>query len=519
MASPTVPRLLEFKTRFLFPFFFARGSVTTAAGVLQAAPLAGVGEAWTAARPPEAYRDELLGHVSAHLFPDPGCTPTCGYLRLSEKHSNRIFRGVLARFRKHPPMGVELARPAGCELFLTSQGVGVLSIALDFRPREPSPELAIDFNYMAARRHAGFGMTLEIPHASADEERWKAIAEEHRRQIPPAPPADAPMAQRLGAAGGSFTLYELAAEMLDPLRAVGLDLTRAGAHISQVPSLFTVARLDASVDFADADTRRELGPVLSALAQVEEPLHAGAVAEDLGVPTALLNRKHWAATGQLGSAHLAADQPPDESGKEPEFNHERVTRIFTKYFIPYLLALMQRLVLQRSMAEAARIVADGASPGATSELSALHAALLEFSVAGHFPQLSSRHVLHRYYQLAREGLDVPALWEEVRGAVADLDARNATQSQRQLTEGMAKSLQTGLDMQGAVHVIEIFLVTVYSAHLALMFLETLHPLVEQRETLKHLLELAGPFLVGGAALVGYLVTKRLVSHRAPEGHS
>jgi hypothetical protein len=75
-----------------------------------------------------------------------------------------------------------------------------------------------------------------------------------------------------------------------------------------------------------------------------------------------------------------------------------------KYFIPYLLALQQRLVLNRAIDDAARIVSMPRRARA-GQLARLREDLLDFGVGGHFMQVSSRHALHRYYRLARRGLE------------------------------------------------------------------------------------------------------------------
>jgi len=122
-------------------------------------------------------------------------------------------------------------------------------------------------------------------------------------------------------------------------------------------------------------------------------------------------------------------------------------------------------------------------------LRALRRTLLEFAVSGHFTQISTRHAVHRYYQLALSGFDVQQLWNEARQAVADLDANRSAEQQLRLAEAtnrslesslqtqrmMKDSLDNGVRMQKALHVIEVFLLAVYFAHLAFMLIETLHP--------------------------------------------
>ena len=109
-----------------------------------------------------------------------------------------------------------------------------------------------------------------------------------------------------------------------PLEELGLEPTQP------IFSVYTIALFGPEVDFGLPDAGDRLGPFLSALAQVEEKDHAGAPPGIVGVPNAVLNRKHWAAVGQLGAAHLVADQPDDHP-----FNAARLPRVRDKYFIQY----------------------------------------------------------------------------------------------------------------------------------------------------------------------------------------
>src|ERR1035437_9357694 len=125
-------------------------------------------------------------------------------------------------------------------------------------------------------------------------------------------------------------------------------------------------------------------------------------------------------------------------------------------------------------------------------LEALRSDLLRFAVGGHFTQVSTRHALHRFYQVAREGLDVPAAWSEVRRAIADIDARVTQQRQEKVAEGVAGNMKAMAEVaddlgrvthkmdenlgiiasvQQLIHWIEIAIVSVYFAHLWYMFAE------------------------------------------------
>jgi hypothetical protein len=171
--------------------------------------------------------------------------------------------------------------------------------------------------------------------------------------------------------------------------------------------------------------------------------------------------------GLLGAVHLVADQDPPEH----PFNAARVPRIFLKYFIPYLAAILQRHTLHRVVHEASALVRTAPQHLATG-LAALRTHLLAFALGGYFTQVSTREVLHRYYRLCQEGLDVPYALTAARQALADLDAQFTTTRQvdlaenmQQLQTSMTRHLHTVAHVQVMVEWIEIFLVSVYAAHL------------------------------------------------------
>jgi hypothetical protein len=516
-VSPKVSLLVEAKTRFLFPFLIGELGVLEATQRLLSVSDATFGvkkseeSAWIAEPPPHSYRDELMPHVRDYFFATEATAETCAYLRLADKPTNRIFRNLVATLREKTSLPVELVRP-GCEVFLAPQGLGVLALTLVPQPEELTPELVMDFNYLGAGRFPGVHLLLTMPHPSEDKARWSALTEGERLKIKPAPALDAPIGERAGVAGGRYTLGELAAYLLEPLCGAATNDAPASPALTDTPCVYTVVRCSHQVDFGREESRAELGPLVSALAQVEEPLHAGAVPGHVDIPHAFLNRKHWAASSQMGSAHIVADQPPDETGHAPEFNHERVGRVLNKYFVPYLAALFQRLMLQRALHEAARVLAPAAiDAGAVPPLEQLRGSMLRFAVSGHFTQVSTRHAVHRYYQLAREALDVEVLWREVRQAIADLDAHRRSSEGSRLSASMDQSLKAMVRMQRAIHSIEAFVVSVYAVHLTKMAIESVHPLLEPHHAARYALELLSLPALAVAAVAGFILTRRFVS--------
>ncbi|HEY5953160.1 MAG TPA: hypothetical protein VIT18_02280 [Terrimicrobiaceae bacterium] len=376
------------------------------------------------------------------------------------------------------------------ELFLSPMGVGVLSFALALGGSEITPREAADFNYHLSqfRRHPSF---LHKRHPSEDPARWNPIPPAQRALISPPPEESHPLQDQLRMSGGKFTLEQLIGHLLRPLEKWGFD---AEQPLQKELSVFTVARFSSECDFGEDATRHALASFLSGLAQVEEPQHAGAPAGKLTVSNEVLNRKHWAAVGQLGAAHLVADQPAKD-GRSVDFNEQRTTIVRDKYFIPYLIAFLQRLVANRLVDESGRIL--GEPRDAERALDNLRSRTLEFAVSGQFVQVSVREAVHRFYLLSQNGLDVLRGWSEVRRAISDLTAHYSARrqeqfaaSQREMAAQQAEiSRNVGVNVEKVTHVqlmlewIEIFLVSVYAAHLAEMLFPGNHVMVMLAATL------------------------------------
>lgn len=515
--SPAAPghgfvdiELKEIQTRFLFPFFYDRHSVVAARDALLSGEVARHSGVWSSELPPSLYSSELIDHVRDFLFPDSEAQGLrdCAYLRFSSSSTNRFFQGIEVSLDGLEPIPIKLVSSSGVELFLTDQGVGVFCISLMREHVSISTAEALQFNYLiASRLHSGRGATFRRSHPADDPARWNAIPEETRAKIAPPPSVEAPIDERLGTPGGAFGVEELLEECLRALHTHGFR------PVQRVLSVYTVGLCKDEVDLEDLSTRRVLGPFLAGLAQVEEPNHAGATSDIQGLPNAILNRCHWAAVGMLGSAHIIADQSPDAEGREIAFNQQRMPRVRDKYFVPFLLAMLQRLALQRALNDASEIVSHKDRRTSAARFRQLRTDLMEFGVDGHFPQVSSRHAVHRYYKLARSGLDIGDYWDEVRRAIGDLESSYASENQERMTAGMAKSLVQGVHLQEMIHVIEVFLVSVYSADLTRILLEQVHPLLKRHPAAETLLSELSPVLVILAAATGFLVTWRWV-HRA-----
>ena len=346
----------------------------------------------------------------------------------------------------------------GVEIFLNMLGVGVLSITLKLVGNMFTTDDAAAFNYCIVQPRKKSSHGLRLPHSGNESEQ---------RNKPPLAD-DVPLGERVGVRGGRFWLVELAQALLEPMSAVGLQPALSANLVQAQFWVCSVARFDESVDWNDAATRNKFARFLSALAQVEEPGHAGTIGEELGVANAVLNTKHWAAVGLMGAVHLLADQPNNH-----QFNSARVSRAMRKYFVPYLMALFQYLMLQRAASEASALVK---SPDAGAKLAGLRQSLLEFGVGGHFGQVSSRHAVQRFFRVAEEGLSINEAWQEVRQAIEDLDAKVTAEQTRKLAEetkvlaeGQKQATEELVQLQSMVHLIEVFIVSVYTAELWHLF--------------------------------------------------
>jgi hypothetical protein len=480
--GPTPRTLLALKSlhsRFLHPFFYEPHRVKGATEALEAASPAGRSGVWKCSDPRGLYREDILDHVTEFLFAG-GVRTECHYLRGADAAVQSWFLGTELLLGDGIELPINSIPGIQMELFLSDYGVGVFSLALtpdqQRRPSDPGPALdeAINFNYRLAQRQRWSAALIRMPHPGTDPEALARLPERDRARLGPIPTSDAPLPERLGKRGGTFTLAELVDELLQPLKRLGLE------PVQPIFSVYTVARLGPEVDFGLPEVRDQLAPLLSALAQVEEADHAGAPPGTVGVPNAILNRRHWAAVGQLGSAHLIADQPGDHP-----FNVQRLPRARDKYFVHYLLALLQRLVVHRAISRAGTIMLTPRTDRRIP-LEGLRGDLMAFAVGGHFTQTSTRHSLQRFYQVAREGLGVADAWAEVRQAITDIDARHFLEQQDKVEKDVASNMATMAEVahdmrrvahkmdenlghvtrvQQMVHWIEIVIVSVYFAHL------------------------------------------------------
>ncbi|WP_295393204.1 hypothetical protein [uncultured Thiodictyon sp.] len=465
------------RLRLLLPFFFQRAAVAAAAqrlGGLTHETIKRVNEkeekktwpCWMAGEAiPQFYRDETLRNVRDFLFGVGDGPGGCGYLRVPDATANTWFKrgGSFepAAGSAGPKAGdrpaafkVHLAAP-GIELFLSPHGAGVLSVA--FEPPDGLDLTVLqDLNYRLSQGRRFTAWRFRTPHGDPN-------------RTPPAD--DVPLVQRLGYSGGAFHLIEWAGFLLEPLADLGYQ------SMQDQFSVYCVTRFGPAADFTDPTVSASLRPFLNALAHVEEPGHAGS----LTVAQQVLNPRHWAAVGSLGAAHLVADQDPPRS-----YDEQRLPSVLHKYFIPYLVSLLQRAALQRLLGEAraALAAAGDEAPRAgqpvpvadlPQRLRGLNGQALAFTVNGCFTEVSSREVINQYYDLVQTGLRVADGLGTLQRALRDAEAMDNDRYQgtaldelgtlardlKKLLDEAANSARLVAHVQSKVEWLEVFFVSYY----------------------------------------------------------
>ena len=405
---------------------------------LQGISIAGRGgkllKIWEAAQPHDLYLEELLMHVRDYLFRsfDEG---ECGYFQLAEQVSNAFFNKLELEISGGQNIPLRLVPKVRAELFLFRVGVGIFSLALAPQRDGLTCHEMLRLNYGLSQLREQVASRLCVTRITDRSPAQNRVAQQDC-SVPIEEHTDISLLdQFLGRREDTFALGELVAKLLQPMKKFSMErhLRHGGREAAdgaqgffgdsvelaqQQLSVYSSVQFGVDVDFEVPDIVATLSAFLSKLAQVEEPEHAGAPRNILGIPNDVLNRKHWAAVGLLGAAHIVADQ----QAPEHSFNSARLGRAFMKYFIPYLLASHQRLALQGIIHDADRATFAGAG-SKPSHRHELRQCLLEFALRGYFTQVSSRDALHRYYHISQDGLEVRNILEDTRRAVGDIEAK------------------------------------------------------------------------------------------------
>ena len=216
-TAPLPPRAVSAQTRLLLPFLFERRAADRAAEALAGATAGIARGLWTREPPRKLYRYrlEMTGHLDRFLFShgEKGAVEGA-YLHAT---GDRIKRWLGAL---DVDLGTRVARVGltpspGAEIFLTAHGAGVLSLTFDLGSDvDLDSILQLNRRLSILTRPGDRAPWLSAPWP-AGSEPVAAPADEHASAIP--------LGDRLGRPGARFSMAELLAALLEPLRAVGIS--------------------------------------------------------------------------------------------------------------------------------------------------------------------------------------------------------------------------------------------------------------------------------------------------------
>jgi hypothetical protein len=360
----------------------------------------------------------------------------------------------------------------GIEIWVSPFGVGLLSIGLSTAPSHGlSSSVVLALNYALGQRARG----------KAHGFRRLSRAEE---AVPPIyPEASGPVEERLNAPEGVFTIDELARHLI---RAILDDPLFQCEIVQEQFSVFSVIRFPNGVNVSSPSTRNDLASMVTGLAQVEDAAHAGFQEDLVPVSSGLVTKHHWAAVGHLGATQIVTDQGA-------AFDEARVRRARDKYFVVYLVALLERLTMECFRERmAATVRTHQVTPATASDsggyfgdvneaLSRLRRDVLEFTAIAHVTTVAARDSLHRYFRIASEGLLVAEAAAAVNSAIGNLDAASAAEqhfaSANRGAETAERTLEVQhqiLSLQQKVEWIEIFVIGYYALALGYYIGSALH---------------------------------------------
>lgn len=451
--APTLPRLAGAHVRLLLPFLIERRCALRAAEALGSASHGLARGLWGREGPRRLYRYrlEMTPHLDRLLFSESGAAATRGaFLRASPEETQRWLAGAVVELTDLE-LPVTLDPECGIELFLTAHGAGVLSIALSLGRLEPAIALHAVARLARLTRPGDQAPWLRSAAGLAGADGGGAVR----------PDPGAPLVDRLGRGGARFALTEIVAQLLEPLRGLGLT------PIQDAFSAYTVLRFGPELPVADPAVRAAVARCVATVAQVDELRYAPVAGSGVGVPHLALGPRHWAAASLQGAAHAVVDR---EGGAA----EDPLPRWRDRFFVPYLAALLQRCAIKKAAEEATEMVlAERVDRG---RVSALRSHVLEFVLAGALPEVSVRSALHRFYRMCQRATDHRRNLGQVRRALADLEAQLATrqqveiaEAQREIAARTAESLESSHGIHVALEWIEIFIVVAYAAELAKFF--------------------------------------------------
>ncbi len=462
LASPAVtraPRAVSAQTRFLLPFLFERRAAERAAEALSGATGGLVRGIWTREPPRKLYRYrlEMTGQLDRFLFShgEKGAVEGA-YLHAGGDRVRRWLGAVDVDLGSRQAR-VGLAPTPGVEIFLTAHGAGVLSLTFDLGADvDLGSTLEVNRRLSILTRPGERAPWLSAPWPDGARPAPEAGAEE------PHHPSAVPLGDRLGRPGARFSLAELIAALLEPLRGFGIS------PIQESLSAYAVVVLPRDVDVGSPESRPWAAPFLASLAQVQAVYRPAQERGGLGVPNLFTAPNHWTAATLQGAAHLLAERDAHAAGEET------LGEARDRYFVPYLTALLQRCAVKRAAEEATdMVVKDDVQRAAVSRL---RSDVLAFALAGALPEVSVRYSLHRYYRMCQEAVDLERNLEQVRGALGDLEAQLQARQQVEIAEAQRDIARQSVESQESAHRIhmalvwiEVFIVVAYAAELVKFF--------------------------------------------------
>jgi hypothetical protein len=318
-----------------------------------------------------------------------------------------------------------------------------------------------------------------------------------------------PLGDRLGKPGARFSMAELVAALLEPLRGMGV------VPVQESLGAYSVVALPHGVDVGSEEARRWSGPFLAAQAQVNAVFHPAPERERLGVPNLFTAANHRAAASLQGAGHLLTVREGHAEGEDS------LAEARDRYFVPYLTALLQRCAIKKAAEEATdMVVREDVKREAVSRL---RSDVLAFALAGALPEVSVRYSLHRYYRMCQEAVDIDRNLEQVRSALGDLEAQLSARQGMEIAEAQRDIARQSVESQESAHRIhmslvwiEVFIVVAYAAELVKFFVIELPHIQDVR-----IRWLAG-VLALGTGIVALLVLRpwdqRHGKHGKPAGH-
>ena len=492
-VATQLPRAVSAQTRLLMPFFFERRAADRAAEALANASAGIARGLWTREPPRKLYRYrlEMTGHLDRFLFShgEKGAVEGA-YLHASGERVRR-WLGALDVDLGSRVARVGLTPTPGLELFLTAHGAGVLSLAFDLgSDLELASILELNRRLSMLTRPGDRAPWLAAPWPDGSAPSG-ALEETHESAVP--------LGDRLGRPGARFSMAELIAALLEPLRGLGIS------PIQESLGAYSVVALPHGVEVGSDEARPWSGPFLAAQAQVNAVFRPTPEGGELGVPNLFTAANHWAAASLQGAGHLLSPRDVRAAGEDT------VAEARDRYFVPYLTALLQRCAIKKAAEEATdMVVREDVKREAVSRL---RSDVLAFALAGALPEVSVRYSLHRYYRMCQEAVDLDRNLEQVRSALGDLEAQLSAKQQVEIAEAQRDIARQSVEAQESAHRIhmalvwiEVFIVVAYAAELVRFFVIELPHIQDPR-----IRWLAGVLAVGTG--IGALLVLRPWDHK------